>query len=167
MTAPAPLAGLESGEETLVAGPFRLTLVWRSRLLAEARLDAAAPGDSPSQHSPAGCACQSALAALAAGSPTPWPDLPLDLTRISPFAQRVHETLLKFVPAGRTISYGQLALLAGRPGAARAVGSIMAKNPWPLLVPCHRVVGSTGALTGYSGGGVEVKRTLLQLESAL
>ncbi|MEM8736472.1 MAG: MGMT family protein, partial [Planctomycetota bacterium] len=64
-----------------------------------------------------------------------------------------------------TMTYGALAKAVGRPNAARAVGGAMAKNRWPLLIPCHRVLGASGKLTGYSGvGGIETKRRLLEHE---
>ena len=68
------------------------------------------------------------------------------------------------VPYGQTVSYGELADQAGRPGCARAVGSAMAANPLAVVLPCHRVVGSDGRLTGF-GGGLHRKRFLLELES--
>jgi len=72
---------------------------------------------------------------------------------------------LQQVPYASTVSYGELAVLAGSPHAARAVGRVMAGNPWPLIVPCHRVVASNGSLGGYSGGeGVPTKQWLLDFE---
>jgi methylated-DNA-[protein]-cysteine S-methyltransferase len=79
------------------------------------------------------------------------------------FQLTVLETLRKLVGAGATMSYGELAAAAGRPGAARAVGYAMAHNPVPLIVPCHRVLASDGTLGGY-GGGLEMKRHLLRIE---
>lgn len=73
-------------------------------------------------------------------------------------------TALREIPYGQTIGYGALAARVGRPGAARAVGLANARNPISIIVPCHRVVGAAGALTGYAGG-VEVKRELLDLEA--
>ena len=70
------------------------------------------------------------------------------------------------IPSGETRTYGWLAERVGRPRAARAVGRVMATNPLPLVVPCHRVVGSNGSLTGY-GGGLRMKETLLRAEGAL
>jgi methylated-DNA-[protein]-cysteine S-methyltransferase len=91
-------------------------------------------------------------------------DLPLDLSGLSDFTRTVLETL-RHVPVGSTVSYGQLARRAGRPGAARAVGGAMAGNPLPIVIPCHRVIGSGGRLVGYSGGrGVETKEWLLEFE---
>jgi len=78
------------------------------------------------------------------------------------FQLMVWEELMK-VPYGQTISYGELAKRVGMPKAARAVGSALSRNPVPILVPCHRVVGAKGQLTGFAGG-IDVKQTLLNLE---
>ncbi len=67
------------------------------------------------------------------------------------------------IPFGETVSYGELAALSGYPGAARAVGSAMARNPLPILIPCHRVIKSDGSLGGY-GGGLDMKMWLLEHE---
>ncbi|WP_298036801.1 methylated-DNA--[protein]-cysteine S-methyltransferase [uncultured Desulfuromonas sp.] len=91
-------------------------------------------------------------------------DLPLDLARLSPFARQVSLALAN-VPYGETVAYEELASLAGRPGAARAVGRVMAANPYPLAIPCHRVMGAGGKLTGYSAGeGIATKAWLLDFE---
>ncbi|NLG37444.1 MAG: methylated-DNA--[protein]-cysteine S-methyltransferase [Clostridiales bacterium] len=87
--------------------------------------------------------------------------LPLSLTG-SPFSLRVWQACLE-IPYGQTLTYGELALRIGAPGAARAVGGALNRNPVPILIPCHRVVGAGGALTGYAGG-VGVKERLLGLE---
>lgn len=88
----------------------------------------------------------------------------LDLETTSPFFKTVYKTAMK-VPAGKTVSYGELAKMAGSPLASRAVGQAMARNPFVLVVPCHRVVGSTKKLVGFSArGGVRTKETLLKLE---
>ena len=90
--------------------------------------------------------------------------VPIDLDEASAdFHRRVLETLLENVGYGETVTYGELAEMAGRPGAARAVGAAMAGNPVPIVVPCHRVVASGGSLGGY-GGGLPMKRALLALE---
>jgi methylated-DNA-[protein]-cysteine S-methyltransferase len=89
-------------------------------------------------------------------------DIPL-ATSGSEF-QRLVWARLQEIPFGATTSYGRLATELGRPGAARAVGHANARNPIAVIVPCHRVIGSTGLLTGY-GGGLAVKRYLLDLEA--
>jgi len=92
-------------------------------------------------------------------------EVPLAAERCSDFGQRVLEALSQ-VPYAERISYGELARLAGSPGAARAVGRVMAGNRWPIVVPCHRVVGAGGRLTGYSGGtGLDCKQWLLDFEA--
>jgi methylated-DNA-[protein]-cysteine S-methyltransferase len=89
-------------------------------------------------------------------------DLPLSLAG-NPFERRVWEALRE-IPYGQTISYGALAAAVGNPGGARAVGVANARNPVAVIVPCHRVIGADGNLTGY-GGGLERKRFLLDLEA--
>lgn len=92
--------------------------------------------------------------------------LPLDLSGCSDFTRKVLEALSK-VPYATTISYGEMARQIGSPHAARAIGRVMAANRWPLVLPCHRVVGGNGQLTGYSGGGgVSTKLRLLEFESS-
>jgi methylated-DNA-[protein]-cysteine S-methyltransferase len=92
--------------------------------------------------------------------------LPVDLRLMAaPFRRAVLEKLRE-VPRGSTVSYGELAARAGNPGASRAVGTACARNPIPIVVPCHRVLPSTGKLGTY-GGGPERKRALLALEGAL
>lgn len=81
------------------------------------------------------------------------------------FQQRVWAALLG-IPYGRTTTYGALAAQLGSPSASRAVGLANGRNPISVIVPCHRVIGADGSLTGY-GGGLERKRALLELESAL
>lgn len=88
----------------------------------------------------------------------------LDWSGVSDFQQRVLRKCYRIKP-GTTLTYGQLAAKVGSPAAARAVGGAMARNRWPLLIPCHRVVGSNGKMTGYSGaGGIDTKVKLLDLE---
>jgi methylated-DNA-[protein]-cysteine S-methyltransferase len=88
-------------------------------------------------------------------------DLPMTLAG-TPFQRRVWAALTE-IPYGETVSYGELAANLGNPAAARAVGLANGKNPIGIIVPCHRVIGSTGDLTGY-GGGLDRKRTLLDFE---
>lgn len=89
-------------------------------------------------------------------------DLPLDLSRGTAFQQTVWQALLA-IAAGTHQSYGQLATRLNKPQAVRAVGAAVGRNPVSIIVPCHRVLGSTGQLTGYAGG-LERKRALLLLE---
>ena len=100
-----------------------------------------------------------------AGQPVKF-DVPLCTDGASPFAQAAWKAC-RAIPYGQTVSYKELAARAGRPGAARAAGTAMRRNPCPIIIPCHRVCASDGSLGGYSGpGGVDFKRTLLEMEAA-
>ena len=92
-------------------------------------------------------------------------ELELDLTDAPPFYAAAWDAC-RTIPAGETRSYAWLAAAAGRPGAARAAGQAMAKNRLALVIPCHRVIGSSGDLHGYGAGGLEVKAELLNMERA-
>ena len=92
-------------------------------------------------------------------------ELAVDLSPAADFTRQVLTRLAK-VPHGQLTTYGALAKAAGRPRAARAVGTVMNRNPIPIVLPCHRVVGANGDLVGY-GGGLDRKRLLLSLEGAL
>lgn len=102
------------------------------------------------------------LAAYFAGELTEF-DLDLELVGTE-FQQKVWAAL-RTIPYGETRSYGEIAEQIGSPGASRAVGLANGRNPIGIIIPCHRVIGSTGGLTGY-GGGIERKRTLLALEKS-
>ncbi len=91
-------------------------------------------------------------------------DVPVDLSRVAPF-QRAVLIAARAVPAGQVVSYGEIARRIGRPSASRAVGQALGHNPVPIVIPCHRVVTSSGGLGGYSGG-LSIKRKLLALEGA-
>lgn len=92
-------------------------------------------------------------------------DVPLDPSVGTRFQQEVWG-LTRAIPRGETRTYGQLARQVGSPHAARAVGQAMARNPWPVIVPCHRVVGHDGRLTGF-GGGLPMKHRILAMEGAI
>ena len=98
------------------------------------------------------------------GKMTDFSDIPLDLGQTSPFFKKVLNRLRDVSRPGQTMTYGELAAAAGSSGGARATGSVMARNPVPLIVPCHRVVAASGP-GGYSAGdGLETKLGLLELE---
>ena len=91
--------------------------------------------------------------------------MPVDLSQVdAAFPRAVYETLQRDVSWGETVSYGELAEMAGRPRAARAVGNAMSRNPVPIVVPCHRVVAAGGRVGGYGLSSVPTKRFLLSLE---
>ena len=84
---------------------------------------------------------------------------------LTEFQERV-VAIVRSIPRGETLTYGEVAQLAGSPGAARAVGSVMSSNPVPVIVPCHRVVGACGSLGGFSAaGGIHTKQWMLDVES--
>jgi methylated-DNA-[protein]-cysteine S-methyltransferase len=105
------------------------------------------------------------LAGYLAGDDVPLTDVELDFSWATAFQHAVADAL-RAVPRGEVVAYGELAALAGYPGAARAVGSFCAHNRFALLVPCHRVVGAAG-LGSYGATGLEVKRRLLALEGVV
>lgn len=155
-------------EETVAAAPLELTLCWRGDRVAGLRLRRAERDVLPKGASPEARAVQAGLKRLVAGEAARFPDLPLDWDGLPGFTRRVLETLFARVGPGSVVTYGELARLAGEAGKARAVGQAMARNPWPLIVPCHRVLGSTGGLTGYTNPhGLGLKALLLRLEGAL
>ncbi len=91
--------------------------------------------------------------------------LPVDDSRGTEFQRRVWR-LTRAIPYGKSRTYRQLASAAGRPAAARAIGQCMARNPLPIIIPCHRLIGSAGDLRGF-GGGLAMKLALLQMEGTL
>lgn len=106
------------------------------------------------------------LQAAAEGDVVDFSDVQLDLSHLRPFARRVVERCRRIRP-GQTMTYGELAAACDSPNAARAVGNVMRSNRFPLIVPCHRVVGSGGTLGGFSAPtGVDLKRRMLEMEGA-
>jgi len=102
------------------------------------------------------------IASHLAGAPTSYEDIPIDLEWATPL-QHAFAAAARAIPWGEIVSYGELAVLAGRPGAARAAGSFCAENRFSLIIPCHRVVAANG-IGGYGAAGLDLKRRLLALE---
>jgi methylated-DNA-[protein]-cysteine S-methyltransferase len=100
-----------------------------------------------------------------AGEPVSFDDVDLDFSWATPFQMGVAD-VLRAIPYGETVTYGELAALAGHPNAQRAAGTFCARNRFPLFVPCHRVVAADG-LGSYGSLGLEYKRRLLELERAI
>jgi methylated-DNA-[protein]-cysteine S-methyltransferase len=108
----------------------------------------------------------SRLQSFAAGHDESFADVPLDLAHLSEFQMRVVRACRR-IGRGRVRTYGELAAQAGSPAAARAVGTVMSRNRFPIIVPCHRVVASGGTIGGFSArNGVTLKRRMLLLEGA-
>lgn len=158
---------IETRTEWVRGNQFALGLDWRDGLVRRIELAWAEAVRETEPLSEAAGALKAALLRFEARRDPRWPDLPFDFSGLSPFQlAALHE--LRRIPAGTTRTYGQLAALLGRPHGAQAVGRAMAANPFPVLYPCHRVVGANNALTGFSaGGGLDMKRALLRLEGAL
>jgi methylated-DNA-[protein]-cysteine S-methyltransferase len=105
------------------------------------------------------------LQRYAAGEPVDFSAVAICVDHLTPFGRRIVAACRR-IPSGQTRSYGELAARCGSPGAARAVGQVMAKNRYPLIVPCHRVLASDGKLGGFSApDGLRMKKRLLALES--
>jgi methylated-DNA-[protein]-cysteine S-methyltransferase len=103
---------------------------------------------------------------LLAGGRDDLVDVELDFSLVSPFNRRVYE-IARAIPPGETSTYGQIAKAMNEPGAARAIGKALGENPWPIIVPCHRVLGADGKSGGFSApGGVETKARMLTIERA-
>ncbi len=103
---------------------------------------------------------------LLSGAPNDLAEAALDMEDLPAFDRSAYE-ILRTVPPGKTITYGEIAVRIGDPKAARAVGRAMGSNPFPIIVPCHRVLGSDGRMGGFSAnGGVVTKARLLSIERA-
>ncbi len=138
-------------------GPDRVLASLRKRFPTAGRL---APTDAARQ-------AKAGILALLRGRASELSAVPLDLAGVPPFSREIYGVVRR-IPPGSTMTYGEVAAAVGRPRAARAVGQAMRKNPVPLLVPCHRVLGKDGALVGFSApGGTRTKGRLLRLEGAL
>lgn len=151
-------------EEFFANRYFSLTIRWRGSLIRHIEL-------GPGALSPGGGQAVSGYSFLVAKAMAlyekkqrvVWPEPPLDWSVISSdFRKKVLKTLMQKIGFGRTVSYGELAEMSGSPGAARAVGGAMSHNPWPVMVPCHRVLGRRGP--GGFSSGMDMKMTLLSLE---
>lgn len=156
----------------------RCGLIWTDRGLAGVQLpegDEAAtrarivrrwPGADPAAPPAGMLAAIQEITALLAGERRDLGGVALDLESVPPFHRRVYEVARTILP-GATLTYGEIAARLGDPGSARAVGQALGQNPWPLVVPCHRVLAADGKLGGFSAvGGAELKRRLLLIEGA-
>jgi methylated-DNA-[protein]-cysteine S-methyltransferase len=145
---------------------FALGLRWEEGLVKGVETAWAADVREADSLSEAAVALKAALLRYEARRAPDWPDLPLDFSGMSDF-QRAALDELRRIPPGTTRTYGEMAAILGRPKGAQAVGRAMGANPFPVLYPCHRVVGANGAMTGFSAsGGIAMKKALLRLEGA-
>ncbi len=151
--------------ERIAVPPLALQLCWKGDRIHEILLSWTSRPGRPQTPSPQAARLQSDLARYLRGEKVAWPRLPLDWDRLSPFARQVLTVLRDQVGWGEWIAYSELARRCNNPNAARAVGAVLRANPWPLVVPCHRVIGKKGDLPGF-GGGLALKKLLLDLEGA-
>ncbi len=145
----------------------RCAISWTERGIRSVTLAGGkAPGVEPAE---APCPVRAAIAAvteLLAGEAADLSAIALDLEGVEPFDQRVGEVARTIAP-GRTLTYGEVAERVGAPGEAREVGRALARNRFPIIVPCHRVIAAGRRLGGFSAqGGIETKLKLLELERA-
>lgn len=146
------------------AGIVALQLPEASVAETSARLRKTCPG---AVEAPPPAIVEAAIAevtALLRGGPADLSGIVLDMASVPDFERRVY-AVAREIPAGQTLTYGAVAARLGVPGAARAVGRALGRNPFALIVPCHRVVAAGGAMGGFSaGGGVATKRRILAIE---
>ena len=155
---------MNSFTETFSNQWFSATFQWTNGLLTGIDLSAdKRPSTRPI--SPFGAELERIVAEYDRLHADQWPELPLAKSGLTPFTWNVLRNLRLHAPRGKITTYGELAALSGSPRAARAVGSVMARNPWPLLYPCHRVLTGNMGIGGF-GPGIALKRTLLTLEKA-
>ena len=147
-------------------GIVSVDLPQASEARLQARLTRAAEGGGEAPPPAAVQRVIEGIQALLRGEPASFADAPLDLARVGDFERRVYAVALAIAP-GRTRTYGEIARQLGDPGSARAVGQALGRNPWPIVVPCHRVLGAGGTLGGFSAhGGRDTKMQLLAIEKA-
>lgn len=155
----------------------RVGVAWRANLIVGVQLperddDAtlrrlSAPLGVPAATAPPPTSVEAAIAAmreLLDGKPSDLDFIELDLDAIPPFDRAVYD-ITRSIPPGASLTYGEVASRLGDKGAARAVGRALGANPCPIVIPCHRVLGAGGQMTGFSAdGGVETKRKMLLIE---
>jgi methylated-DNA-[protein]-cysteine S-methyltransferase len=122
------------------------------------------PGAAPAPATPDAERAIEGIVALFRGEKRDMREIVLDLEGVPDFNRRVYE-LARTIPPGATLTYGDVATRLGTPGMARAVGHALGQNPWPIVVPCHRVLAADGGMGGFSAPcGVSTKRKMLEIE---
>ncbi|CAM2056568.1 Methylated-DNA--protein-cysteine methyltransferase [Desulfovibrionales bacterium] len=164
------LAGLMSGKEYIISKPLALVCHWEKGQLVRLELgwsERQQDGAATLPLSVASMALRESVGLYVSMGRVVWPELPLAWEGLPAFTRRVLERLRADFSSGQTVRYGELAARCGSPGAARAVGQVMATNPWPLVVPCHRVLPASGRVGHFSGAGQAMKIFLLELEGSV
>jgi methylated-DNA-[protein]-cysteine S-methyltransferase len=148
------------------AGLVGIQLPERGEAATQARLLRRFPDAKGEEPGAEVAAAISAIKALLSGEPTDLSFIRLDESGIGDFDRRVY-AVARAIPPGETLTYGEIAKRLGDPNASRAVGKSLGANPWPIVVPCHRVLGADGRIGGFSAhGGIETKIRMLQIEKA-
>jgi methylated-DNA-[protein]-cysteine S-methyltransferase len=147
----------------------RCAIVWGPRGIAAVELPGsrrALRGASEAPPPPEVAGAIEAIVALLDGDRRDLNAIAVDMDGVGEFERRVYDAA-RAVPAGETVTYGEIAARIGERGAAQAVGRALGRNPFPIVVPCHRVVAADGSLRGFSApGGIETKRRMLAIEGA-
>jgi methylated-DNA-[protein]-cysteine S-methyltransferase len=155
--------GIAWGERGIAA----IELPGRDDAATRRRLRRAVPGATETAPPDGVRAAIDAIVRLFDGEPADLSAVALDMDGVPEFHRRVYD-VARTIPPGETVSYGAIAARLGEPGAAQAVGYALGRNPFPIVVPCHRVLAANGALHGFSApGGLETKRRMLAIEGAL
>ena len=155
--------GIAWGERGIAA----IELPGRDDAATRRRLVRAVPGAIEAAPPDDVAAAIDAIARLFDGEPVDLSPVALDMDGVPEFHRRVYDAA-RAIPAGETRSYGEIAGRLGEPGAAQAVGRALGRNPFPVIVPCHRVLAADGTLRGFSApGGLATKRRMLAIEGAL
>jgi methylated-DNA-[protein]-cysteine S-methyltransferase len=145
-------------------GLTRLQLPESSRAATERRLRGLSPDSAPGEPSSSVGQAIAAIERYLAGASVDFAQVPLDLAGVGDFHRRIYDAARR-IGWGETATYGELARRVGSPGAARAVGQAMGRNPIPIIIPCHRVLASGRKIGGFSAfGGAATKERLLALE---
>jgi methylated-DNA-[protein]-cysteine S-methyltransferase len=147
-------------------GLVGIQLPERNAAATEARLLRRFPGAERSEPTAEIAAAIGAIRTLLSGEPADLSFIRLDDAAVGDFDRRVY-AVVRAIPPGETLTYGEIAKRLGDPKASRAVGKSLGANPWPIVVPCHRVLGADGKVGGFSAhGGIETKIRMLQIEKA-
>ena len=148
------------------AGVVGVQLPEASESAARARLQRRHPQAAEAAPPPSVRAAMAGVVRLLAGEPEDLQSVTLDFAGLPELHQRIY-AVVRAIPPGKTLTYGEVARAVGEPRAAQAVGQAMGRNPCPIIMPCHRVLGADGKMGGFTApGGVATKRRLLEIEGA-
>ncbi|MGQ0840566.1 methylated-DNA--[protein]-cysteine S-methyltransferase [Actinokineospora sp.] len=166
MAAGYSLFDTEIGRCGVAWGPRGITAVQLPERDDAATVARLAPGAAEAEPPESVRVAIKRMTALLRGERDDLADIELDPTGVPEFHQRVY-AIARAIPPGRTLTYGEVATKLGAPGSAQAVGQALGRNPYPIVVPCHRILGAGGKIGGFSaGGGAATKLRMLTIEDA-